>query len=78
VCAKKRTSSGREERSIAVIAESLTVEERERFRKRKEILVEGLDDRAEEALICWSVPQGRVDQGTLVRKACALQVATEE
>ncbi len=47
--------------------------ERERFEKRRESLVEGLDARAEEALICWSVPSGRVDQKILVRKACVAQ-----
>lgn len=33
----------------------MTVEERERFEKRTEILVEGLNTMAAEAPICWGV-----------------------
>jgi len=46
--------------------------------ERKENLVEGLDARADEALICWSVPSKRMDQGPLVREACAPQVDTKK
>jgi len=46
--------------------------------KGKGNLVAGLDTMAQGASICWSVPSGRVDQGILVKKACAPQVDTEK